>query len=121
MIISVENGMTIIIYDTVPATRFWIPVICVLLLSTIVASVILFQKLVQYNEESRKRAMLENQVQQMQKEIVEIQDIYADMRGLRHDMRSHLANISLLVKNVTGFMNEELESYLGKMEETVSK
>ena len=121
MIISVENGMTVIIYDTVPATKFWIPVICVLLLSAIVASVILFQKLVQYNEETGKRAILENQVRQMQKEIVEIQDIYTDMRGLRHDMRSHIANISLLVKNVTGTVNEELESYIGKMEETVSK
>ena len=121
MIISVENGMTVIIYDTVPATRFWIPVICALLLSTIVASVILFQKLVQYNEETGKRATLENQVRQMQKEIVEIQDIYADMRGLRHDMRSHIANISLLVKNVAGSVNEELESYIGKMEETVGK
>ena len=29
MIISVENGMTVIIYDTVPATKFWIPVICI--------------------------------------------------------------------------------------------
>ena len=121
MITSVENGMTVIIYDTVPATRFWIPVICVLLLSAIVASVILFQKLVQYNEETGKRAILENQVWQMQKEIVEIQDIYTDMRGLRHDMRSHIANISLLVKNVAGSVNEELDSYIGKMEETVSK
>lgn len=121
MMISVENGMTVIIYDTVPATKFWIPVICILLLSSIVASVILFQKLVQYNEETGKRAILENQVRQMQKEIVEIQDIYTDMRGLRHDMRSHIANISLLVKNVAGSVNEELESYIGKMEETVSK
>lgn len=121
MITSVENGMTVIIYDTVPATKFWIPVICVLLLSAIVASVILFQKLVQYNEETGKRAILENQVRQMQKEIVEIQDIYTDMRGLRHDMRSHIANISLLVKNAAGTVNEELESYIGKMEETVSK
>ena len=121
MITSVENGMTVIIYDTVPATKFWIPVICILLLSAIVASVILFQKLVQYNEETGKRAILENQVWQMQKEIVEIQDIYTDMRGLRHDMRSHIANISLLVKNVAGSVNEELDSYIGKMEETVSK
>ncbi len=121
MILSVENGMTMIIYDTIPATKFWIPLICVLLLSTIVASVILFQKLVEYNEETGKRAILENQVRQMQKEIVEIQDIYTDMRGLRHDMRSHLANISLLVKNTAGSMNEELESYIGKMEETVKK
>lgn len=90
MIISVENGMTVIVYDSVPTTKFWIPVICVLLLFTIIASVILFQKLVQYNEEAVKRAILENQVRQMQKEIEEIQDIYTDMRGLRHDMRSHL-------------------------------
>lgn len=121
MITSVENGMTVIIYDTVPATKFWIPVICVMLLSTIIASVILFQKLVQYNEETGKRAILENQLRQMQKEIVEIQDIYTDMRGLRHDMRSHITNISLLVKNVAGSVNEELESYIGKMEKTVSK
>ncbi|MDE7357865.1 MAG: ATP-binding protein, partial [Lachnospiraceae bacterium] len=37
------------------------------------------------------------------------------------DMRSHLANISLLVKGAAGSVDEELESYIGKMEETVSK
>ncbi len=121
MIVSIEHGMTVIIFDTVPATKFWIPVICALLLSAIVATVILFQKLVRYNEERERRALLEIQVRQMQKEIVEIQDIYTDMRGLRHDMRSHIANISLLVKNAAGSVNGELESYIGKMETTVSK
>lgn len=121
MVVSVENGMTIMIYDTVPATKFWIPVICILLLSTIVANVILFQKLVQYNEETGKRVMLENQVRQMQKEVTEIQDIYTDMRGLRHDMRNHLSNISLYVKNIIGADSEELNHYIGKMEETVSR
>lgn len=121
MVVTVENGMTIMIYDTVPATKFWIPVICILLLGAIVSNVILFQKLVQYNEETRKRIMLEKQVQQMQKEVAEIQDIYADMRGLRHDMRSHLSNISLFVKSVIGTDNEELDHYIEKMEETVSK
>lgn len=121
MIVSAGVGMTVTMYDTVPATKFWIPLICVLLLSTIVASVILFQKLVQYHEEMGKRVMLENQVRQMQKEIGEIQDIYADMRGLRHDMRSHLASISLLVRNSVGSVKEEVESYIGKMEETVGK
>lgn len=121
MIRSVGNGITVNIYDTVPATKFWIPVICILLLSTIIASVILFQKLVQYNEESAKRAMLENQVRQMQKEIAEIQDIYADMKGLRHDMRNHLSNIASLIRNGSGFEKAELENYIGKMEETVSR
>ncbi|MCM1173270.1 MAG: GHKL domain-containing protein [Clostridium sp.] len=121
LIISVENGMTIMVYDTVPAAKFWVPFICVLLFLTMIASVVLFQKLVEYNEETKKRAILENQVQQMQREISEIQDVYTDMRGLRHDMRSHLANISLLVKQEDGSANEELERYIGKMEDTVKK
>lgn len=118
---SLANELGIIIFDAVPSTKFWLPVIGVLLYSTMIANVILFQKLVAYHEETGKRALLENQVRQMQKEIVEIQDIYTDMRGLRHDMRSHLANISLLVKGAAGSVNTELEGYIGKMEETVSK
>ena len=118
---SLANELEIIIYDAVPSTKFWLPVIGILLLSTMIANVILFQKLVAYHEETGKRALLENQVRQMQKEITEIQDIYSDMRGLRHDMRSHLANISLLVKGTADSVEEELESYIGKMEETVSR
>ena len=118
---SLANELEIIIYDAVPSTKFWLPVIGILLLSTMIANVILFQKLVAYHEETGKRALLENQVRQMQKEIAEIQDIYTDMRGLRHDMRSHLANISLLVKGAAGSVKEELEGYIGKMEETVNR
>ena len=32
MIVTVENGTTTLIYDTVPETLFWIPMICLLLL-----------------------------------------------------------------------------------------
>ena len=119
MIITVENGSTILIYDTVPATLFWIPVICVLLLGTVIANVMLFQNVVRYHEENRKRTMLENQIQQMQKEVQEIQDIYADMRGLRHDLRGHINNIMQYVKKQNN--TEELNDYIRNMEETVSR
>lgn len=121
MIITVENGSTILIYDTVPETQFWIPVICVLLLGAVIANVILFQNVVQYHEENRKRTMLENQIQQMQKEVQEIQDIYADMRGLRHDLRGHINNITQYVKKQNNADAEELKNYIRNMEETVSR
>ena len=121
IITSLNNGLGIVIYKAVPPIRFWLPVVGALMLSDIIASIVLFQKQIQYHEETGKRALLENQVRQMQKEIAEIQDIYTDMRGFRHDMRSHLANISLLVKGAVGSVKEELESYVGKMEETVSR
>ena len=121
IISTLSNGMGVVIYEAVPPTRFWLLVIGALMFSDIIASVVLFQKQIQYHEETGKRALLENQVRQMQKEIAEIQDIYSDMRGLRHDMRSHLANISLLIKGTADSKEEELESYIGKMEETVSR
>ena len=121
MIITVENGTTILIYDTVPANLFWIPVICIMLLGAVIANVMLFQNVVQYHEENRKRTMLENQIQQMQKEVQEIQDIYADMRGLRHDLRGHINNITQYVKKQNNTDAEELNDYIRNMEETVSR
>lgn len=121
MIITVENGTTTLIYDTIPATLFWIPVICVLLLGTVIANVMLFQNVVQYHEENKKATLLENQIQQMQKEVQEIQDIYADMRGLRHDLRGHINNITQYVKKQNNADAEELKNYIRNMEETVSR
>ena len=121
LVISVEDEIMVVIFDKVPATMFWIPLICVLLLGVNVSSVILFQKLLQLGEEKRKRAVLENQLTQMQREIEEIQDIYADMRGLRHDMRSHLESIAAVIGRTAGNDREELDGYIGKMESTVSR
>ena len=121
MIITVENGTTTLIFDTVPATLFWVPAICVLLLGAVIANVMLFQNVVQYHEENRKRIMLENQIQQMQKQVQEIQDIYADMRGLRHDLRGHINNITQYVKKQNNTDAEELNDYIRNMEETVNR
>ena len=121
MILNVENGTTRVIYDTVPATMFWVPLICILLLGTVIANVMLFQNVVQYHEENRKRTLLENQIQQMQKEVQEIQDIYTDMRGLRHDLRGHINNITQYVRKQNNTDVEELNDYIRNMEETVSR
>ncbi len=121
LIIIVEDDMTSVIFNKTPATMIWVPLICLLLLGVNISSVMLFQKLVQCNEEERKRVTLENQVTQMQREIEEIQDIYTDMRGLRHDMKSHLESIAAVVRRTSESDREELDRYIGKMEATVSR
>lgn len=78
-------------------------------------------ELVQLGEEERKRAILENQMVQMQREIEEIQDIYTDMRGLRHDMKSHLESIAAVIRKISCKDKEELGNYIEKMETTVSR
>ena len=121
LILYVENGFTMTIFERVPATMFWVPLICFLLLGTIVSSAILFQKMVQLNEEERERVILETQMAQMQQEIEEIQDIYADIRGLGHDMRSHLESIAAVIRKTSGEDREELDGYIGSMERAVGR
>lgn len=121
LIFTVENGMTAIMFDKVPATMFWVPLICFLLLGVNMSSVMLFQKLVQLGEEERKRAIYENQMVQMQREIEEIQDIYADMRGLRHDLKNHLESIAAVIRRISGKDKDKLDNYMEKMETTVGR
>ena len=121
LIYSAGNGMTAIMFDNIPALRFWVTFTCLLLWGINISFVMLFQKLVQLGEEERKRVMLENQMLQMQREIEEIQDIYADMRGLRHDMKSHLESIAAVVRRISGADKEELDDYIEKMDITVSR
>lgn len=121
MIVNIENGATSLIYDTVPATMFWVPLICFLLLGAIVANVILFQNVVHYHEENRKCVLLENQVHQMQKEVKEIQEIYSDIRGLRHDLITHISNITEYVNKYMNSDIKELNCYIKNMEDTVNR
>ena len=121
MIFSVGNGTSATMFDRLPATLFWVSLICLLLSGGNIASVILFQKLVRLGGEERKRAMLENQMVQMQRQIEELQDIYADMRGLRHDMKNHLQSIAAVVSKISGGAKEELDGYIGSMEATVRR
>lgn len=121
LVVSVEDGITTIVYNVVPYTMFWIPIICVLLLGAIIANVKLFQNVVQYHDENVKNSLLENQIIQMQKEVEEIQDIYSDMHGLKHDLRGHISNIMHYVKKFDDKENKELHNYINNMVETVER
>lgn len=121
MLLDVENGISVPVYEKIPAIKFWLPFICLLLLGMIVSSVIWFQKLVQLSEEEKKRVVLENQIKQIKREVGEIQEIYGDMRGLRHDMRNHLGNITAYVRKMVGKDCRELTDYIGKMEDTIHR
>lgn len=108
------------IFELVPVAKLFIPITDILLLGTNIAAVILFQSMLEYNDEKNKRDLLESQISQMRGEIAEIQDIYSDIRGLRHDMKNHIENISLYVKR-TGAEDDRLSEYIGSMSKTVDR
>ena len=121
LILRFSERLGVLVYEQVPETVFWIIVICVLLLGTIIATMMLFQYLIERNEDSRKQAILENQVEQLHREIEDIEEIYSDLRGLKHDMRSHLNNIMQYIKGVGNGDTREIDEYIGQIEDTVNR
>ena len=116
MAFSADNGAIMLIYERVPETIFLLPVVSLLLLGVIISSVILFQNFVQFKEEEQKRILLENRVVEVHREISEFEEIYSEIRGLKHDLRNHLENISAYARG-----NSELENYLRQMNLTIEK
>ena len=116
MIFSADNGANFLIYERVPQTVLLLPIVSLLLLGVIISSVILFKNFAQFKAEEQKNLFLENQISEIHKEISELDEIYSDIRGLKHDLRNHLENIYFFIRG-----NTEAEKYFNNMTATVEK
>ena len=121
LILRIDDGNTVLVYDSVPEVQFWIVLVCIFLLVTIILTMILFRYLVDYNEENRKLVILQKQVEQLHREIEDIENIYSDLRGLKHDMRNHLNNILNYVNRHGNTNTKEIDGYISQIEEAVAQ
>ncbi len=121
LVVKAAEGMPALVYEQAPEAMFWIIVICVLLLGSIIATMILFQYLIERNEENRRQIILEKQVEQLHREISEIEEIYTDLRGMKHDMRNHLNNIVQYVNSCGNADIKEIDGYIGQIEDAVDR
>lgn len=121
LVLKVAEGVPSLVYEQVPEAMFWIIVICVLLLGSIIATMMLFQYLIERNEDSRKQIILEKQVEQLHREIADIEEIYTDLRGMKHDMRNHLNSIVQYVNSYDSSDKKEIDGYIGQIEAAVDR
>lgn len=120
VILKINEKLSLLIYDQVPEVLIWLIGIYILLLGSAIASMILFQYLIERNEERRKQVILENQIVQLHREIEDIEAIYSDLRGLKHDMRNHINSIMQYVKS-SGDKGGDIYEYIGELEDTINK
>ena len=121
MAYSADNSALMLVYDRVPETLVLLPVTSLLLLGIIVSSVVLFRSLYDFKEEEKKRLLLENRVGDVHRQIEDLQGIYQDMRGLRHDLRAHIAGIAAFVRNRGLGGQSEIAEYLSGMESAAGR
>ena len=119
--LSADNSALMLIYDRAPSTLLLLPLASLLLLGMVVSSAALFRGLVQAKDEEQKRLLLEQSVAGVHREVTELQNIYADLKGLRHDLRNHIASLAAYTKRIAPQGDGQMEAYLGQMTDAVAR
>lgn len=63
---------------------------------TIVVYIVLFQNIKEKQEEMRQNELLNSQIENMKQHISEVEKLYRDIRGIRHDMGNHIMTLEAL-------------------------
>jgi len=111
-------------YNEVPFIDVLVPVSGFILLLSMIAAVLFYQKLAELHDEETERAVLQKQVEQFQKQVNDVDDIYLEIKGLKHDIKNHISNVLILANEIVDGntdVKKELEEYLGKIGTTLDK
>lgn len=93
-----------------------LPMIAVFICIGEISAVYIFQKYKELQEEREKHFVEEQQMKAIKRRLWEAENFYGSIRKVRHEMKNHLANIKGLVARE---QYEEVEAYIGKMDETM--
>lgn len=117
LILTVENGNVVVLYEKHPQLYLMIPLLAVLLLLSNLFSFEMFQKITTLQQERTETLVLENQVISLQHSIAEMEGIYDSVRAVKHDMKNHMFVLQALLheKNPAHDMSSEIEQYFQNM------
>ncbi len=124
LMITVEDGNAVLLYSRYPSLYLIIPVICAVLLGTIVLGFRLYQDMAGLQRERAEKVILENQISQMQSSMAEMENLYDGVRAVRHDMKNHMEVLRNLLQKESlsdSGMSEEIREYFEDMDAAVEQ
>lgn len=117
IMVTLEDKVPKMLYDRYPILTIVLPAILLLSLLSILYGVKLFQDMVYRNKAKSERVILKNQVKNMQEHMEEMERIYSEIRGMKHDMKNTLAVILQLSMEE----KDELQEYLADLNQTFDR
>lgn len=84
----------------------------------IIATIVLYQRIKESHRKEKESAVLEGQIENLKKHISEVELLYRDIRGLKHDMANHVMILeNLFQKNE----HQQAMNYLSKWKEQLNE
>ena len=121
LMITVTDGVPVLLYERYPVLYIIIPMIALVLLGAIVFSFRIYQNMVALQEERAEKIILENQITQMQSSMVEMEHLYDGIRSVKHDMKNHMAVLQNLIRKRYNGEDEEIQQYFEGMYQSVEQ
>lgn len=117
IMVTLEDNVPEMLYDRYPILIVVLPAILFLSLLSILHGVKLFQDMVYRNKAKSERIILKNQIRSLQEHMEEMERIYSEIRGMKHDMKNTLAVTLQLSVEEKG----ELQEYLADLNQTFDR
>lgn len=114
IMITLKNNIPEMLYNRYPILVIVLPVILFLSLLSILYSVKLFQDMIYRNKTKNEKIILQNQVSSLQQHMEEMERIYSEIRGIKHDMKNTIA----VIQQLCAEENKELREYLSGIDQT---
>ena len=121
LVITVTDGVPVLLYKRYPVLYLIIPMIALVLLGAIVFSFRIYQSMTALQEERAEKIVLENQITQMQGSMVEMEHLYDGVRSVKHDMKNHMAVLQNLIRKKYSGEDEEIRQYFEGMYQSVEQ
>ena len=121
LMITVTDGVPVLLYERYPALYLIIPMIALVLLGAVVFSFRIYQNMAALQEERAEKIILENQITQMQGSMVEMEHLYDGVRSVKHDMKNHMAVLQNLMRKKYSGEDEEIRQYFEEMYQSVEQ
>ena len=118
ILVTVEEGQPLLLYDKYPLLTVVVPTVLVLCLCSIVYSVRLFCELRNLHEEKNRSVILGQQLESMEEHLRETERVYAGVRAMKHDMKNQLAVVTELAGRSRP--QAELTACLAQLNQTLS-
>ncbi len=117
LLFEVKDGVLLELYERHPAFLAAVPLLAALLYAGSYLAIAFQQGISALREEQAIYFMERQQTQTIRARIREMEQFYARIRELKHEMRGHLTNMKGLVRNGE---YASLENYISQMDESIS-
>lgn len=117
IMVTLEDKVPKMLYERYPILIIVLPAILLLSLLSILFGVKLFQDMIYRNKAKSERVILKNQISSLQEHMEEMERIYSEIRGMKHDMKNTIA----VIRQLSVEEKEELQEYLSELDRTFER